>query len=360
LRLALIGDTHFGLRSDSQVFEDYIFKFYDDVFFPYLEENEITTLVHLGDIVDRRKFINFRTLDRLRKGFINRLWDLRIDTHVILGNHDLYGRNTSTINSMQGLFNSYCGDTEPWTYTKATEVEFDGLNVLFVPWINNENRDATMQKIQDTSATVLMGHLEIFGFAMHRGAPNLFGDAAATFDKFDMVMTGHYHHKSDNGTIFYLGAPYEMIWSDFQDVRGFHIFDTDTRELEHIRNPNRMYHKIFYNDKDKAFEDVVGRMDYTQYKNTCIKLVVQEKTNPYWFDMVLDKIYKNDPFNLTIVEDYSEDLLTASTDLSIDQAKDTMTILATYIESLEDNTRKDDLKAFIKDLYVSAVQAEND
>ena len=62
------------------------------------------------------------------------------------------------------------------------------------------------------------------------------------------MFSGHFHHKSDDGQIYYLGPPYQIYWNDFDDPKGFHIFDTDTRELERIVNPYTLFSKIFYDD----------------------------------------------------------------------------------------------------------------
>ena len=59
MKYALITDTHFGVRNDSQILLEYQKKFYDEIFFPYLDKNDIKHIVHLGDLVDRRKSINF-------------------------------------------------------------------------------------------------------------------------------------------------------------------------------------------------------------------------------------------------------------------------------------------------------------
>ena len=104
MKIALITDTHFGARNDSQIFTDHFMKFYNDIFFPYLEENDIKTLIHLGDLVDRRKYINYVTLNSIRRDFIFRLGDMGVDTHIIIGNHDTYYKNTNRINAVQELF----------------------------------------------------------------------------------------------------------------------------------------------------------------------------------------------------------------------------------------------------------------
>ncbi len=94
-----------------------------------------------------------------------------------------------------------------------------------------------------------MGHLEIKGFEMHNGHMNEHGTEKSVFKRFEKVMSGHFHKKSDDGHIYYLGTQYEMTWSDYKCPKGFHIFDTQTRELSRIENDNTIFKKIIYNDK---------------------------------------------------------------------------------------------------------------
>ena len=232
MKIALITDTHWGARGDSLTFLNYFKKFYDNIFFPYLEEHNIKTCIHLGDVVDRRKFINFKILNDLRTNFVERLWKLGVDTHIIIGNHDTFHKNTNELNSIEEIFTTHEGKVEPWMYSSPKEVDFDGLGILMMPWINEDNYGECMKAIKNTQCQILMGHLEVKGFEQHIGSWSHEGVEANVFDKFDMAMSGHFHHKSDNGTVYYLGNPYEITWSDYKDPRGFHIFDTDTRELE--------------------------------------------------------------------------------------------------------------------------------
>lgn len=352
MKVAIITDTHLGGRGDSSAFNRYFFKFYDEVFFPYLEEHGIKTLFHLGDVVDRRKFINYGTLKDLRERFVNRLGADGIDTHILVGNHDSFFKNTNRVNAMTELFSSFDGEHEPWVYPDPTEIDLDGLKVLLVPWICDENREAASKLIESTTAEVVFGHLELIGFEMHKGFSNATGADAAVFSKFDMVLSGHYHHKSDNGTVFYLGAPYEMTWIDYEDPRGFHIFDTDTRELEYIRNPNRMFLKLPYDDLDKTFEEVLG-VDWSKYESATVKVVVVNKVNPYWFDMFLDKLYKANPGSVSIIEDFTETLLNDDMDM-INQAEDTMTIVTKYIDGLP-LVHRNSLKKLMHGLHTEAM-----
>ena len=211
-----------------------------------------------------------------------------------------------------------------------------------------------MKMIQNTSCQILMGHLEVKGFEQHTGSWNQEGLEARIFEKFDMVMSGHFHHKSDDGTVYYLGNPYEITWSDYKDTRGFHIFDTETRELEHIQNPYRMFHKVFYDDSEETFESLTGK-DYSEYEGTYVKLVVQKKTNPFWFDSVMDKLYAANVSDLVVVENFSD--FDVSDEDIIDEAQDTLTILSKYVNTLNVEN-KTELDGLMRSLYNEALTVE--
>ena len=166
-----MNDTHFGVRNDSPAFLKYQNRFYDELFFPYLQENNITTLIHLGDVVDRRKFINHNTAHNFKKKFWNRLEELNIDTHIIIGNHDTYYKNTNEVNALQNLEISKGAKV----YTQTTEVEFDNLPILFIPWICDDNETDSVEKIKNSTSSIAMGHLEVKGFEMHNGHFNEHG-----------------------------------------------------------------------------------------------------------------------------------------------------------------------------------------
>ena len=137
MKAALITDTHFGARNDSKVFLQYFEKFYDNVFFPYLEEHNIKTIFHLGDIVDRRKFINYVTLREFKEMFVQRCIDMNIEVHAIVGNHDIPYRNTNEVNALNELF----GDKHNLIhkYSQPQSIQWQGCDIAMLPWINSAN-----------------------------------------------------------------------------------------------------------------------------------------------------------------------------------------------------------------------------
>tara|TARA_B110000902_G_scaffold76395_1_gene90865 strand:+ start:12086 stop:13147 length:1062 start_codon:yes stop_codon:yes gene_type:complete len=347
MKIALLNDTHFGARSDSPAFIKYFNRFYDEIFFPYLEENNITTLIHLGDVVDRRKFINFNTAHNFQNKFWKRLWEMKIDTHIILGNHDTYYKNTNSINSMQQLITTFDGVNEPFIYEKPKTVEFDGLPILFVPWICPENEEESLKAITESQAQICMGHLEVKGFEMHKGHFQDHGLEMDLFKRFEKVYSGHYHRKSDNGTIFYLGTQYEITWSDYQCPKGFHVFDTNTRELTRIPNPISMFKKILYNDKVNSY----STMDISEYENCFIKVIVEEKTDVNQFGDFIDRLHNEIHTNeVNVIEDSYNINSTADVNI-VDQGEDTLSFLQNYINSLDTKLDKNKMNSIVKDLY---------
>jgi 3',5'-cyclic AMP phosphodiesterase CpdA len=350
LKLAIITDTHFGARNDNQYFSDFFYKFYNEIFFPTLEERDVTTCIHMGDVMDRRKYVSYKTATDFRTGFINKFEELGIDLHITIGNHDTYYKNTSEVNSMDELV----GDRFK-VYTEPKVVDFDGVPIVLMPWINANNYDKSMNILKTANADILMGHLEINGFAMNAG--NMVCEGGwdrQEFKRFETVFSGHFHHKNDDGHIYYLGTPYEIYWSDFNDPKGFHIFDTETRELERIVNPFTMYKKVYYDDTQNDY----SAHDVSQYKNHYVKLIVVNKKDLYGFDKFTDKLLAADAHEVKIIEDFSEFSADNVSDEIVENSEDTITLLERYVDDLNVDLDKKRLKNTMKALYQEAQDLE--
>lgn len=357
MKIAIITDQHFGARNDSPQFLDYYEKFYTETFFPKLAEEKITTLLILGDTFDRRKYMNFYTLKRSKEMFFDKLANMNITVHMLAGNHDTYFKNTNDVNSIDLVLREYDNinviDTPQTIHLNYANTTAD---VCMLPWICAENYERSMEEIKNTSATICMGHLEISGFAMHRGMQSQEGLDRAIFRKFAATFSGHYHHKSSIDGVHYLGNPYELTWQDYNDPRGFHLFDLDNGDLTFVQNPNVMFHRIIYDDKAETIKEIDNK-DLKPYANTYVKVVVLNKTNPYLFDKFMNNLYNVNPADITIAEDFTE--LADITDEDVDQAEDTITILNKYVDGItEENIDNTKLKTLLKELYVEALNTE--
>jgi hypothetical protein len=196
-----------------------------------------------------------------------------------------------------------------------------------------------------------MGHLEIKGFEMHKGHLNEQGLDKSLFKRFEKVISGHFHKKSDDGHIYYLGAPYEITWSDYKCPKGFHIFDTKTRELTRIPNPLRIHKKLIYNDKVEDYNN----KNLKDFENTFVKLFISNKTDSDMFDKFVEKFHNEiNVHELNIIEDLSSDITSSVKDNILEQGEDTLTFLGNYIDQIETTLDKNKLKKFAKELYVEA------
>lgn len=346
MRIALITDTHFGARSDSIPFDNFFAKFYTEVFFPRLEQAGIKTIIHLGDVFDRRKFINYNTLKKCREYFFDKARDLGIDVHMIAGNHDTFFKNTNEVNSLDLLLREY-GNVI--TYSDAEEIKLDGKNLLLVPWICSGNYDETMEVVDKSNAQAVFGHFEFSGFEMYRGHKNDHGMGTERFDRFPLVCSGHFHHRSRTGNILYLGNTYEFTWSDYNDPRGYHLYDTETNEVEFFENPFQIFHKIYYDDTTSD----PNSMDLGPIVGSCVRLVVVKKTDFYKFDRFVDKLYDCDLIELKIIEDFSEFEADVIEEDKMD-VEDTMTVLSDFVDTVSTDLDKDKIKNMLRTLYIEA------
>ena len=344
MKVAIITDQHFGCRKNSKLFHDYFLKFYEDVFFPVLYSEGIDTVIDMGDTFDSRKGVDFSCLGWAKVNYFDRLKEMGCTVHSIVGNHTAYYKNTNEVNAIDLLLREY---DNVHIYSETTNIKVDNLSVLLVPWINNENEERTLSMIKKSSSPVVMGHLEFKGFRIHRGYVMEQGTDVNLFDKFERVYSGHYHTRSDDGKIFYLGNPYEMFWNDLEDTRGFHIFDTETLEHTPINNPYRMFYTIYYNDHNYQ------TFDTRELEDKIVKIIVRKKTDPKKFEKFIDKMYNSNVHELKVVENFQ---IQETEDFEAYESEDTISILNRYVEESEISLEKSRIQEVIQSVYQEACE----
>jgi len=350
VKVAILGDTHFGVRNDNLKFHDFYRKFYTNVFFPYLRENDIGDIIQLGDLFDRRKYINFNTLYLSRQYFFDVIENEDFQLYAFPGNHDILHKNTLEVNALDLLLGEYKNTK---VISTPSNLLYGNTEIALVPWICDDNEDDALSFLHNTTAKICMGHFEIQGFEMHKGHVCETGFPRNAFSKFDLTLSGHYHTRSEKENITYVGTPYEMTWSDYGDQKGFHILDTETLDLTFVKNPYRMFNKVHYDDTTKDLKEILNK-DFDSLDGTYVKVIVSGKTNPYWFDLFVDAIEKSSPAHIQIVDDNLK-LDTENDDHIIDEAEDTVTILSKYIDNLEADVNKPQLTNLIRTLYNEAI-----
>ena len=319
MKVAILNDTHCGVRNSSDIFLNYQARFYEEIFFPYLKEHGIINILHLGDYYEHRKFVNFKAL------------------HANRSLKELLGYFTSNVNIIM----------------KPTVLDYDGLKVGVIPWINNQNYQEYTKFAMTCNAPILGAHLELKGFEMMAGMPNPHGMNADIFSRFESVLTGHFHTRSSQGNVHYLGSQMEFTWADVDDPKYFHVLDTETRELTPVRNPITMFKKIIYDDQKVDYSDY----DLSDCVHKFIKLIVINKSDLYMFDKFIDKLQSVDTYELKIAESFEEYLGESVDDEKI-SLEDTTELLDTYVEAVDTDLDKEHIKVKLRGLYTEAQNLE--
>ncbi len=345
MKVAIITDQHFGCRKNSKLFHDYFLKFYENTFFPTLKEEGITTVIDMGDTFDSRKGIDFAALTWAKKNYYDRLKKMGITVHTIVGNHTAYYKNTNQLSGVNLFLREY---DNVKIYSETSSIMVGDLNVLLVPWINKENEEKSVALIKKSQAPVCMGHLELNGFRATPGHMMEHGMDWGIFEKFEKTFSGHYHCRSNQDNIYYLGNPYEMFWNDVNDEnRGFHLFDTETLEHTPVNNPYRLHHIIYYNDQDYQL------FDARELEDKIVKVVVRTKSDQVKFEKFIDKLYNVNVAELKIVENFG---IQETGEFEAFESEDTLSILSRYVNESEIDLDKSRIQKVLNDIYREACE----
>jgi len=346
MKIGLITDTHYNFRKANKAFHEYFEKFYNDIFFPTLKKENIKVVVHLGDAFDNRKGVDYWALQWAKQNVYDTFEKLGITVYSIVGNHDAYYKNTNDVNAIDILLSEYSNIVK---ISSPTEIFIDDTECVFLPWICSDNEEETFSLLEETKAKIVFGHLELSGFSVYPGHVQDKGLSKKIFQKFDRVFSGHYHTSSDDGKVFYLGNPYQMFWSDVNDKRGFHIFDTNNYSLEKVENTYTMFEKVYYDDE-------IEEIDFSKLNNKMIKLFVNKKENHLKFDQFVNNIINQNPLEFKIIENF--DVYDENVNYEQFIVEDTLSILDKYVEEAEFDLDKKMIKNLLRDVYKEALEIE--
>ncbi len=341
MKVALLGDLHWGARNDSEFFHRQFNDFVDEVLIPACLKHGVSQILQLGDMMDKRKTVNFMTLKMVKDAFA-RLDSNRIHMTALVGNHDVFHKNTVEVNSLQLLF------SDVPNFTPIVHPTMWG-GLMIVPWICDENRSEVMSQIASSQAKYLAGHFELAGFDMYRGVPCEHGDDHTAFSKFRKVYSGHFHTRSIKDNVEYVGTPYEIIWSDHGDEKGFLILDTETGEEIWIRNDRKIHLMIRYREYE-----IQKTYDFSVVKDRYVKIVVEKAENQKKLDAFVKMCYSNEPVHLALIdlraEEEEEDL---SGEIVAD--KDPLTVLTDEIRRKNEEQKAMSLVKKSNELYIEAM-----
>lgn len=340
MKIAILGDSHFGARNSNRVTQHWQERFYNEIFWPYIDANDIKTIIQTGDYFDDRKSINLQSLAFQRNVFVKEAQKRNVDVHVLVGNHDIPLRHSLRNSSVEQVL---AHEDNFHVYTQPTKVEFDDLEMTMMPWICKENFEQAKEVIQN-GGDHIVGHFEITGFVMHPGAISKDGISMADFNGWNQVLSGHYHAQSEKGNVHYVGTPYQMSWSDATTKHGFWVLDTADRSRTFINNPLRYFNRFVWEDGCLS--------DLGDLERSYVKIAVKKKTDFEAFETFIDKVNFGSPHDVKIIEQFEEwsqenvkDLITVSS---------TEDLISDYVNDVATANNKDNIKQIMLSIYEEA------
>lgn len=306
MKILFMTDTHLGVRNGSNIFREMFRYYYKNVLFPYIRDNNISKIIHLGDFFDSRTSINLSDISYVMNEFIPMVEDSCVTMYIIAGNHDTAFRNTNEINSLSIFKKSEN------IKVVDDDIEYIGTkhkNFVLVPWLNQSNQDEILQKIEKYSDKnhILCGHLEVIGSPMYKNSKLCeHGLSADIFKGFYKVLSGHFHEPSRNGVVEYIGALFHYTWQDHGCWRGFRVYDSLNDSWESVKNENELFLSISYNDEisiDNFSNEIKGKFIVVSVDNEYDKIKLKsfihdiESRSPFKVD-VIDKSLENFDINI--------------------------------------------------------------
>lgn len=349
-KFIMLGDVHIGVRNANVQVMEHQLHCYETILFPYMKKHNITTILQYGDLFDTRKFSNHLVLHNWKRRFFDYMKTENIEFITLLGNHDIFYRNTLEVNSPAMFLPEYDNVT---IIDKPTELDIHGVNFLVVPWLCEDNKEEVLAAIAETSSLYCAGHFEFAGFEINPGQMAHEGEDTKLFEKFDVLYSGHYHCKSHKGNIYYIGTFTEMTWIDYADPKGFLVFDTKTHKTKYIQNTNSLFVKIHYDDKDQG-ADYWKTVDVSTVKNSYVKIIVANKQDAYQFDKVVSRIISLEPIELKIMDEVEEFDLVELADSEI-KTEDTTTLIELFVNQTDTHLDKSKVTSLLKSLYIESL-----
>ena len=248
-QIYMIGDLHFGIRSNSLAWKDAQFAFMNqfiDELSLYGFNAETSILMFTGDIFHSREFLNVYILRQVIDLF-KRLSDIfKRGIYIILGNHDEYNLKTRGVNSVQ-LLDELLENVH--VFTDAGELNIVGpdnmeYDFLMLPW--QYDQAAILNSLQSHYETseYVFAHMDIDEFKYNKVVNIDGGIPVDALRSYKRIYSGHIHAKQEKHNVLYLGAPYQMDRGDMNTERGYYVMRLIDGEILETFVPNIMSPKF--------------------------------------------------------------------------------------------------------------------
>ena len=303
-KIACLGDLHIGVRDGKPHFLEFQTEWLK-YFLEDCKAKGVTHVIQCGDMNDVRKFTHNNVLEWYRSTFVPMVVAAGIDWSVIVGNHDIFYRNSNEIYStafLPDLVREYSEERVKFrVYNRPQDVFIEGKVFLMLPWLDEQNSRTLQADLKASQADYCIAHLDLAGAPLYTGMPSKHGEKYETFKQFKQVFTGHYHTISQHMNVTYVGSPYHLTWMDAPDGknRGWWLFDTETGHAELQRNED--HHSLFSMiEYDPA--RTYTKEDLEPFTGNIIKVLVEKKDNEKRFKAFMEILYSLEAIDVQVID----------------------------------------------------------
>lgn len=337
--IGIFSDPHYGVHRNSETWHKIALnhaKWAAEQF----KARSIKDIIIPGDIFHDRNDIAVNTLHN-----VTDIFDCLRDFNIIItvGNHDAFYKDKSDINSVSILR----GWSNITVVDKLVVLEAHGRKIALCPWGQN---------IEEVPACdLIVGHFEINSFKMNSFKVCTNGLKASDLtSRAKLTITGHFHHREERkyneGTILYVGCPYQQDWGDYGTTKGLYTLDLDTLKYEFVENNiSPRYNKVRYSELASGTYTPESLRGFIS--GNIVKFFIDKPLEPDTVDTIIRKLVSIKPVEFTIEYDYSqssminsEEANTKDFNISVDNS------ISEFIDLL-DIKYKDKVKSYVTDLY---------
>ena len=341
MKFLILGDLHIGARNGNSNFLKMMDSFFHDELFPFILKNKIDHVIQLGDILDKRKGIDFTISKYLMDDFFSWFEFNRVYLYSLTGNHDMYYRQSLGVDGPSQF-------AEKFKYVKIIKKPLVDKRIVYIPWVCDENKEAVEKFLKENKSPdkIVVGHFELAGFPIQKG---FYADKGTLELKhlkgYHKVLSGHYHSPSEKGNIIYVGTPYELTWSDYGDNKRFFVYDNESKTLEEHPTKIKLYHKIFYQD------GIV--VDKEQYRASYVSVVIEQDYDEKKLEKFLKELDTVEPISVIVTDKRNRQQELTEEEISSADITNPMHIMLSQVDSVVEN---EELRSLVKSLTAEIYQ----
>jgi DNA repair exonuclease SbcCD nuclease subunit len=337
-KIFVVGDLHLGIRNNSVEWADIQKEFLLEVLPTTAQEHgfnpETDILILEGDIFHSRESINVRIQNDSMEIFEKLSKVFKRGVFIILGNHDVYYKDSNQVNSVRHL-KHLAENIHVFESPEILTIN-DTENWLMLPWVEDVKILGNYVADYVGMCKRIVCHADIKGLKFNRWTKVEHGLEITALSQYDRVYSGHIHHRQEQDNILYTGTPYQMDRGDRGNTKGYYVIDAkDNFKETFVENqvsPNYVKYDIC-ELLDMNVDQLKGLLT-NNFVDVMIEINLSNKIPISQFLMLLEQVkYRKVEF-FTYTSDSSESTpAEMSLDLSSSDKFDAFEIFKTYLNS---------------------------